>query len=346
MIPLSSDTETKPSEAMRQAMARAEVGDEQKGQDPTVNKLLDRVCELLGKEAALFLPTGTMCNLVSIKAHTNPGEVIFADHMSHVLRAESGGSPLVSGIQVEAIPCKRGIFGAEHLEEAIARVRAVPYPYAPSPKLLCVEQTHNLGGGTVWKPEELGEVGGKAKELGLCVHMDGARLLNAVVASGVSAKEFAAFTDSVWIDFSKGLGAPMGAVLAGPKDFIERARLFKHMFGGAMRQAGIVAAACIYALDHNVKRLAQDHENARLLAGGLGNIPGIRLLTPQPETNMVFFEVPGFQKGVDAFLKGLKERGVVMSGLGSGVRAVTHMDVTRDDVLRAVGVVGEVLASA
>jgi len=345
MILLASDTETKPSTDMRQAMVSAEVGDEQKGQDPTVNNLLDRVCDLLGKEASIFLPTGTMCNLVSIKAHTHPGEVVLADQMSHILRAESGGSPLASGIQVEAIPCERGIFTAKDLEEAYCRVQAVPYPYGPRPRVVCLEQTHNLGGGTIWQLEELSEVWSKAKDLGLLVHMDGARLLNAVVASGTSAKEMSAFSDSVWIDFSKGLGAPMGAVLAGSRDFIERARLFKHMFGGAMRQAGIVAAACLYALDHNMERLAQDHDNAKLLAQGLSNIQGVRLLTPEPESNMVFFEVPGFQKGTQAFLDELKKRGVAMSALRRGIRAVTHLDVSKDDILKAVEIIREILAT-
>ncbi len=343
MIPLSSDTETKPSQGMRQAMASAEVGDEQKGQDPTVNRLLERVCELLGKEAALFLPTGTMCNLISIKAHTSPGNVVLADDMGHILRAESGGSPLASGVQVEAIPSDGGIFSAEALELALRRVQSVPYPYAPIPRLVCVEQTHNLGGGKVWPLDQLKSVAQRAKELGLKVHMDGARLLNAVVASGISASDFTGCADSVWIDFSKGLGAPMGAVLAGERDFIEQARLYKHMFGGAMRQAGIMAAACIYALEHNVERLAQDHENARLLAEGLASIPGIRLLTPEPETNMVFFEIPGALMDVDTFLTKLKERGVSMVGLGKGIRAVTHIDVSKDDVLRAVEVIKDIM---
>ncbi len=336
MIALSSDTETRPTEAMRRAMAQAEVGDEQKGEDPTVNRLLERVCGLLGKEAALFLPTGTMCNLISVKAHTHPGDVVLIHEMGHILRAESGGSALVSGVQFESLPGRRGIFSPEALERAYSDVLTAPRPYAPRPRLVCVEQTHNFCGGTVWGLDELKAVYEKSRSLGLSVHMDGARLLNAVVASGISAEEYAACADSVWIDFAKGLGAPMGAVLAGSGEFIERARPYKHMFGGAMRQAGIVAAGCLYALENHVDRLSEDHENARRLAEGLSQVPGIRLLTPEPETNMVFFEIPGFSMDVPTFLGELKKRGVAMVGLAGGVRAVTHLDVSRDDIDRAV----------
>jgi threonine aldolase len=342
MIPLASDTETKPTEAMRRAMAAAEVGDEQKGEDPTVNRLLERVCDLLGKEAALFLPGGTMCNLVALKTHTQPGDAVLADHMAHILRAESGGSPFASGVLIEPVFSDRGIFTPGALEEAYNKVRTAPWPYAPTPRLVCVEQTHNFGGGTVWRLDELRAVHDKARELGLALHMDGARLLNAVVASGVPAREFAACVDSVWIDFTKGLGAPVGAVLAGPADFIARARLYKHMFGGAMRQAGIVAAGCLHALDHHVERLAQDHENARRLARGLSKIPGIRVLTPEPETNMVFFEIPGLALDVPAFTAEAKRRGVSLVGIGSGIRAVTHLDVSGEDIDRAVAVIAQI----
>ncbi len=342
LIPFFSDTETKPSEAMRKAMATAEVGDEQKGEDPTVNELLNMVCELLGKEAALFLPTGTMCNLISIKAHTQAGSVLFTDHMSHILRAEAGGFSLVSGVHIEVMYTSRGIFSAHDLEEAFKRVGTIPWPYSPVPSLVCVEQTHNFGGGTVWSVDELGEVASKARELGLAVHMDGARLFNAAVSAGVPASEFTKYVDSVWIDFTKGLGAPMGAVLAGSRGFIEKARRYKHMFGGAMRQAGIVAAGCLYALKHNIDRLGNDHENARKLARGLSAIRGIRVLNPEPETNMVFFALDGLTIGIEDFLRELKKRGIAMSMVGNSIRAVTHLDISSDDVTYAISAVTEI----
>ncbi len=342
LIPLFSDTETKPSEAMRKAMANAEVGDEQKGEDPTVNELLDEVCNLLGKEAALFLPTGTMCNLISVKAHTQPGSVLFTDHMSHILRAEAGGFSLVSGVIIEVMYTSRGIFSALDLEEALKRVNTIPRPYSPVPSLVCVEQTHNFGGGTVWSVDELREVATRAKELGLSVHMDGARLFNAVVSSGVPAREFTRYVDSVWIDFTKGLGAPMGAVLAGSKEFIEKARRYKHMFGGAMRQAGIIAAGCLYAIKHNIDRLEVDHNNAKKLARGLSAIKGIRLLNPEPETNMVFFSLDGLNIGVADFIEELKKQGIAMSMVGNSIRAVTHLDISSDDVDYAVSAVAEI----
>lgn len=345
MILLDSDTQTKPTPAMRQAMAVAEVGDEQSGQDPTVNLLLERVADLLGKEAALFLPTGTMCNLVSIKAHTRPGDAVFADHMAHIIRAESGGSALSSGVLIEPIECRRGIFEPEDLGQAINRVTAIPFPYSSPPRLLSVEQTHNLGGGSVWQLDELRAVCDWARVCGLATHMDGARLMNAAIAHKTPAREFAACVDSVWLDFTKGLGAPLGAALAGTKEFIEEARRYKHLFGGALRQAGIVAAGCLYALEHHVDRLQQDHENAQLLARGLMEIEGIRVHTIAPESNMVFFDVS--RLGLDGvmFLELLSERGVRMGAAGNRIRAVTHLDISRNDVEKAIDAISKIVRS-
>src|SRR5688572_1506430 len=278
-VPLSSDTETRPTAAMRQAIANAEVGDEQRGEDPTVNELQRRVAALLGKEAALWLPTGTMCNVVAIKVHTKPGDAIVAESMAHIIRAESAGAALISGVLVEPIATERGVFTAAQLRDAVRRVQTLPTPYAPPVRLVCVEQTHNFGGGAVWGVDELRAVSQAARESGLAVHMDGARLLNATIATGVSASTFAAMVDSVWIDFTKGLGAPIGAVLAGTAEFIAEARRYKHMFGGAMRQAGIAAAGCLHALDHHIDRLEEDHARARRLAEGLAAIPGIHVRT-------------------------------------------------------------------
>lgn len=336
MIPLISDTETKPTQAMRQAMAVAEVGDEQKGNDPTVNKLLERVTGLLGKEAALFLPGGTMCNLVAVKTHTRPGDVVLAEYMAHIIRAESGGAAFISRVLIEPIASERGIFTLEALDQALERVKTAPFPYAPPPRLLCVEQTHNFGGGSVWTLDELRAVCDRAKERGLATHMDGARLMNAVVASKAPAKEFAACVDSVWIDFTKSLGAPMGAVLAGTEEFIAEARRYKHVFGGALRQAGIVAAGCLYALDYHIDRLQEDHDNAQRLAQGLTEIEGIHVRTAKPESNMAFFDVSGLGLDNKTFITLLKERGVKMGAIGGSIRAVTHLDVSRDDIEKTI----------
>ncbi|HEX8649893.1 MAG TPA: threonine aldolase family protein [Pyrinomonadaceae bacterium] len=346
MIPLSSDTETKPTPGMRCAMAEAEVGDEQKGEDPTVNRLLARVADLLGKEAALFFPGGTMCNFVAIKVHTRPADAVLADHMAHIIRAESAGAAFSSGVFIEQIPSERGIFTPQKLEEAIAKVTTAPSPYSPIPRLLCIEQTHNFGGGSVWQLDELRAVCEVARSSGLMIHMDGARLLNAVVASQTAAMEFAAPVDSIWIDFTKGLGAPMGAVLAGSKEFIQEARRHKHIFGGALRQAGIIAAGCIYALDHHIERLQEDHENARRLAQRLCEIEGIQVRTPVPETNMVFFNVSGLGLDNATFLQALRERNTQMGVVGSLIRAVTHLDVSRQDIEIAIDAVADIAQQA
>lgn len=344
-VPLSSDTETWPTAGMRAAMAAAEVGDEQKGQDPTVARLQERVADLLGKEAALWLPTGTMCNLVAVKTHTRPGDALVAEGLAHVIRAESGGAALASGVMVQPIDTARGIFTAEALEAALDRVVAVPEPYGQPVGLVCVEQTHNFGGGAVWTREELAAVAACTRSRDVPLHMDGARLMNASVAAGVPARGFAAEVDTLWLDFTKGLGAPVGAVLAGPRDFIAAARRYKQLFGGAMRQAGIAAAGCLYALDHHVDRLAEDHAHARRLAGGLAAIDGVAVRNPRPETNMVFFDVRGLGLGNRAFVDRLAAAGVRMSGAGGQIRAVTHLDVSRQDIDRALAAV-EAIAAA
>jgi threonine aldolase len=341
LINLSSDTQTKPTAGMREAMKRAEVGDEQAGTDPTVNALLAQTADLLGKEAALFLPTGTMCNLVAVKTHTQPGQTILVDRQGHVLRMETGGAALASGVIIEPLPSEYGQFTPQAVRDAL-------WPrsnYSPPATLLCVEQTHNFGGGSVWTLEELTAVSEAARENGLAVHMDGARLMNAVVASGTPAAAFSAVCDSVWLDFTKGLGAPIGAVLAGPADFIERARRYKHLFGGAMRQAGIAAAGCIYALDHHIERLAGDHDNMQRLAAGLRQIPGLRV-PDRVDTNILFFESTASEMDAAAFEGGMRERGVLLVRLGERLRMVTHLDVDREDIEQAVAAAGEVMSQA
>ena len=327
-------------------MASAEVGDEQRNEDPTVVALCERVAQLLGKEAAIFLPSGAMCNLIGVKTHTRPGDAVIAERECHIIRAECGGIGLVSGCVIDPLDTPRahvgGTFTAEQLRRRIEHLSLGVY--APPPRLVCVEQTHNFAGGTIWPMAQLREVAETARAAGLATHMDGARLLNASVATGVPAADVAVGFDSVWIDFSKGLGAPVGAALAGSADFIAAARRYKHMFGGAMRQAGIIAAGALYALDHHVQRLADDHANALHFAEALAEIPGIDLVGGLPQTNIVFFAV--IKPGLDAksFTAACRERGLDLSLLHGRVRAVTHLDVTRADVDRAIGIVQGVLS--
>jgi threonine aldolase len=340
MIDLFSDTMTRPTPAMRKAMAEAPVGDEQRREDPTTNKLQERVAEMLGKEAAVFLPSGTMCNEVAIKTHCVPGEAVICDKLAHIMRSEFGSAAALSGVTTDHIEGASGIFSPHQLEAALANYS----PYSPVPRLLCVEQTHNFGGGAVWPLGQLREVCKIAHDRKMLTHMDGARLFNAQVATGISAKEYAASFDSVWIDLSKGLGCPVGAVLAGTKDFIDRSWRFKHMFGGAMRQSGILAAAGLDALDHHIDRLADDHANAKLLAQGLATIKGVRLDTLPPQTNIVFFHIDRADMTTRDFLTRLEQRNVRMSAIGQRVRAVTNLDVTREQIEQAVDAVRAVLA--
>ncbi len=333
-IDLYSDTHTKPTREMREFMSAAEVGDEQQREDPTVNRLTQRVCELLGKEDAIYLPSGTMCNQVAFRVYCRPGDEIIMDTTAHTRHFETGGPAALSGASLFPIAGRLGIFSAEQLKEAIRP----PGHHFPRSRVVLVEQTSNLGGGSIWPIETIREVCAVAQKNGLSRHMDGARLLNAVVASGVSAREYAAHFDSVWIDFSKGLGAPVGAALAGSGQFIQEAWRWKHQFGGAMRQAGIIAAGALYALDHHMDRLAEDHEHARILAEGLAKIEGISV--KPVETNMIFFDVAKLGVTADAFNRILNKSGLSVSILGENiVRAVTHLDVSRAHVEEALDII-------
>ena len=341
-IDLYSDTQTRPTPGMRRAMAEAEVGDEQRGEDPTVNRLTQKVAELLGKPAAVFLPSGTMCNEIAYRVHCESGDEIILDKTSHALHFETGAPAGLAGAMTRAVDGTRGIFTGEQVAAAVRQ----PSRHHPRSRLLSVENTSNLGGGAVWPIERIGEVTTVAREYGLATHMDGARLINAVVASGVSAAEYADPFDSVWIDLSKGLGAPVGGVLAGSLEFIDRAWRFKHQFGGAMRQSGIIAAAGVYALDKHVDRLADDHTNARRFAEALAHIPNIEIDADQVETNMVYFEVR--ESGLDAaeVAKRLLVRGVRIGAVDRyQMRAVTHLDVDRTGVEEAAKVLSEVVGS-
>jgi threonine aldolase len=340
MIDLVSDTATKPSAEMRRFMADAPVGDEQLKEDPTVNRLQEMVAELTGKEEALFLPSGTMCNAIGIKVHTQPGDRIVLEKYAHPYTSEAGGPALMAGVMITLIEGDHGIYTPEQLEAAVPG-----YSYHSAPTtLVCVENTHNRGAGKVWPLDMVNAVADTAHRLGAKTHMDGARLMNAVVASGVSAKDFAARYDTVWVDLSKGLGAPVGGVLAGTHETMERARRYKHMYGGAMRQAGIIAAAGVYALQHNVERLAEDHANAKTLARGLADIPGLGINPDDIETNLVFFDVDDTGRTAAEIVAALKERGVRMGATGKHrIRAVTHLDISREDIQTALQAVGEVV---
>ncbi|MEA2273022.1 MAG: threonine aldolase, partial [Solirubrobacteraceae bacterium] len=267
---------------MRRAIAAAEVGDEQRGLDPTVNRLEERVAELLGHEAALFLPSGTMCNQIGIRLHLRPGEAVILHRSSHPIVAEAGGPAAHAGAMTVALDGDGGMFVADDVEAALSRPGD---RYAARTALLCVEQTTNMGVGRVWALERIEAVVAVARSAGLRAHLDGARLLNASVAAGVEPRDYAARFDTAWIDFSKGLGAPVGACLAGSRALIDEAWRLKQMMGGALRQAGIVAAAAVYALDHNVERMAEDHANARLLADGLAQLPSVTIDPETVETN-------------------------------------------------------------
>ncbi|MEM7808429.1 MAG: threonine aldolase family protein [Planctomycetota bacterium] len=337
-VNLYSDTQTQPTPAMREAMARADVGDEQRRQDPTVEALCDRVAELLGMEAALFLPSGAMCNLVAVKTHTQPGDAVICERQCHIVRAECGGAALVSGVMIEAIDSDDGTFTGDDVRERYEHLQLGHY--APPPKLVCVENTHNFAGGVCWPTDRLNDVTSTAKDLGLATHLDGARLLNAAVATGEKPATLTAGFDSAWIDFSKGLGAPVGAALAGSRDFIDHARRYKQMFGGAMRQAGIIAAGALHALDHHIDRLADDHANAKTLADGLSAIDGLRLIR-EPQTNIVFFDVTSMPPA--EFVDQMATHGIDLSLLHGRVRAVTHLDVDAEDVGQAVAAAGRLL---
>jgi threonine aldolase len=339
-INLYSDTQTRPSRAMKEAMMNAEMGDEQGGSDPTVWELCDRTAALLGKQAAMFMPSGTMCNQVAIATHCRPGDEILAHEHAHIQSSEAGAPGAIAGVLIRGLPGKRGIFSAATLQQAIRPINR----YSPPQRLVEVEQTANQGGGTCWQLAELKAVADVAREHGMKVHMDGARVLNAAVALGVAASDVVADADTVWLDFTKGLGAPLGSVLAGPSDFIGEAWRWKQRLGGSMRQGGMNAAACIYALQHNIDRLAQDHANAAALARGMGQIRGITVETP--ETNLVFFDTTGTGLTAMELAARLRPHGVAISVSDTfRGRSCTHLDVSAAQIEEAVTIMRQVVGS-
>lgn len=338
VINLYSDTQTLPSAGMREAMASAELGDEQRGLDPTVNALCEEVAELLGKEAAVFLPSGSMCNQIAIRLHIRPlGDEMYLHRLAHPITAEAGGAAAMSGAMVMPLDGAGGMFDGAALR---AQMRDPSDRHEPRSRLVTVEQTTNLGGGRVWPLSQIEEVLGVAREFGLRTHLDGARLLNAVVASGVGAADYSAGFETTWIDFSKGLGAPVGACLAGSRELIEEAWRYKQMLGGSMRQAGIVAAGARYGLQHNVERLAEDHANAKFLAEGLAELPGVEIDPATVETNIVIFDV----SDAATLHAKLEAAGVETSLLEGRLRMVTHLDIDRPGVETALAAVKDSLS--
>lgn len=318
-----SDTKTKPTPAMRQVVLTAQVGDEQKFEDPTTIELCRRVADLLGKEAAVFLPSGTMCNEIAINVHIAPGDEVICERSCHIIAFEGGAPAAFSGAMINALDGDNGTFSAEQVSAAIRPASR----YAPRSRLMCVEQTANMAGGCVWPLDQITAVADVARVAGLATHMDGARLMNAVVQSGISAREWVAGYESCWIDFSKGLGAPVGAVLAGSHDFIEQAWRVKQQIGGAMRQSGILAAMCIYALDHHVERLADDHALATSIADRIRQHPKVDTMRPV-HTNIVIFDLTPDAPDARELARLCENDSISIGAFGQRrIRIVTHLDV-------------------
>ena len=338
MIDLRSDTVTRPTDAMREAIHRAEVGDDVYGDDPSVRELEATVAEVLGKPAAVYVPTGTMANQVAIRAHTRSGDDVVLDFRAHIYESESGAPASLSGVNLRFIRGEDGTFDADELEAGLP----APHPYSPSTldpqtSLLCLENTHNGAGGVVWPLDKMARTTASARSLGLATHLDGARLWNATVASGTAERDYAECFDSVSVCFSKGLGAPMGSALVGSVEFVHRARRVKQLFGGGFRQAGMMAAGALHALAHHRQRLAEDHRRARRLAEALFETPGIVIDLDRVQSNILRFEL----EKVDSreFVERCHADGVhALPTTRRGVRALTHLDIDDDDIERAIAV--------
>ncbi len=332
-IDLRSDTVTKPSNAMREAMANAEVGDDVYGEDPTANKLQETVASLLGKEKALFVPSGCMSNQLALKAHTDAGDEVIMEQDAHMFNYETAAPSVMSAVQVKTIPGIHGVFRAEQLPP---HIRPTMY-YLPKTKMICVENTHNRSGGTIFPLDEIKKISAFCKERNIIFHLDGARLWNASVATGISVKEYAQYFDSVSVCFSKGLGAPVGSAICGNADFIERVRKWRKVFGGGMRQSGIIAAGALYALQNNIERLKEDHEKATYFAQEVSRIPQLSIDMESVQTNIVIVDVTKTGKPPADIIALFKESGVLISqGTFTSVRAVFHLDVSMQQMKFAV----------
>jgi threonine aldolase len=339
MIDLRSDTVTQPSLAMREAMARAEVGDDVFGEDPTVNRLQEVAARLLGKDAALFVPSGTMANQLAVRLHTQPGDEIIVEAGAHVVRYESGAAAALSGVQTCWLSGTRGILQAEQVEAALRP----PEYHNPPTTLICLENTHNRGGGTIYPLDVMAAIRKIAEPRAIAMHLDGARLFNAVVATNIPAADYARYFETVSFCLSKGLGAPVGSLLCADASRIAKLRRLRKMFGGGMRQAGILAAAGLYAIEHNIARLAEDHHHAKQLAGALVDLPGVRIVPEHVETNIVVFDISETGRSADEVLARLKAEGLLMVAFGrTTLRAVTHLDVSSVQIQEACAILRKV----
>jgi len=342
VVDLRSDTVTRPSPGMRKAMAEAEVGDDVFGDDPTVNRLQERVAQLLGKEAALYVPSGSMANQTAIRSQTQPGDEIIAHADSHIYHYEAGAPAGLSGCSMRLLAGPRGTFDA-------AAVRGAMRPtdsHFPQSALIVVENTHNRGGGTCWSLDEIARIRGVADEFRVRMHLDGARLMNACVAKGHSPTQYTKYFDTVSMCFSKGLGAPVGSAVAGTKETIKRVHRFRKMFGGGMRQAGVIAAAALYALDHNIDRLAEDHANAKRLASAIADMPGVSVDVDAVETNILYVDVNESTGTAKSVCDALREHQVwAIPTAPQRFRAVTHLDVSAEGIDRAIAALHRVLTA-
>jgi len=334
-IDLRSDTVTKPSPDMRKAMASADVGDDVYGEDPTVNHLQEKVAALLGKEAALFVPSGVMANQIALKVHTQPGDEVIAESGAHIFNYETAAAAFISNIQIHTIEGKRGVLRAEQISDAVRS----PVYYNPQTRLICLENTHNRAGGSIYPLEEIKRISDLARRTGMSTHLDGARIWNAWMATGIHPKEYAQWFDSVSVCFSKGLGAPVGSAVVGTKGFIDKARKVRKILGGGMRQAGILAAGAVYALDNNIERLKEDHQKARVFAEQVASLPGFAIDMETVQTNIVIIDVAKTGKTPGEIIAMLRALRVLLSEMShTTIRAVTHLGVSMEEVERAVEV--------
>jgi len=338
MIDLRSDTVTRPSEGMREVMYEAEVGDDVFKEDPTINKLQEYAADLLGKEASLFVPSGVMGNQICLNVHTQPGDEVICEADAHIFQYESGSPAALSGIQLYPAKAKRGILTPELVEP---RIRPIEAYYMPHSKVIEVENTHNRAGGTIYKLEEIQNLKSLAIKYNLKFHLDGARLWNASVASAIKVSEYTKYFDSVSVCLSKGLGSPVGSMIAGSKEFIDKAFRVRKAWGGGMRQVGVLAAAGLYAIQNNIERLAEDHQKAQTIADHLVKTGKFELINKEVETNIIIFKP--LQKSIDDSLKECKESGLLFSvGQLGTLRAVTHLDVSCEDINEACEIIDKV----
>jgi len=336
MIDIRSDTVTRPSKGMLEAIMKAQVGDDVFGEDPSVNELQERCAEITGKEKALFTPTGCMANQLAVKAHTKQGDEVIVERESHILNYETSAPSVISNVQLYPVPGFYGVMSPEDIEK---HIRPKDY-YFPLTSLICLENTHNRAGGTIQPLDNIKAISDIAKKYGLKMHLDGARIFNASIATGLSVKEYSSYFDSISFCFSKGLGAPVGSVLCGSSEFITLAHKWRKILGGGMRQAGILAGAAIYALDNNVDRLSEDHEKAKFFANEISQIDGIKIEPENVQTNIVIFSTMKYKKS--EFMALLREKGVIISsGSFENLRTVFHLDVSMEEVKKAVGIIKE-----